>query len=150
MNLSYLAQNRPSVTRINKIVNRCQIENQHAIQVETIIQRLIKKNGEDRDLMYKIIRKLENTNKEEFSYVKDDEGKRILDKEKEKEQYAIYYENLYKTRKPESEVNEWVNACKYCDIQIPRKGNNEGTQHEPTHSNRRITESNKTVKTWKS
>ena len=84
------------------------IENQHAIQVETIIQRLIKKNGEDRDLMYKIIRKLENTNKEEFSYVKDDEGKRILDKEKEKEQYAMYYENLYKTRKPESEVNEWV------------------------------------------
>ena len=63
-------------------------ENQHAMQVETIIQRLIKKNGEDCDLMYKIIRKLENTNKE-FSYVKDDEGKILLDKEKEKEQYAI-------------------------------------------------------------
>ena len=33
--------------------------------------------------MWKIIRKLENTNKE-FSYIKNDEGKRILDKEKEK------------------------------------------------------------------
>ena len=26
------------------------------------------------------------------------------------------------------------NTCKYCDIQIPTKGNNEGTQHEPTHN----------------
>lgn len=84
------------------------VEEYHTKKIQKTINSLMKGKGNDPNLLWKIKKAIEHNPIEGYTEIKDENGHRIQDQEKERERYAKYYEKLYTTRDPEPGMKTWV------------------------------------------
>ena len=69
---------------------------------------LAEKRADDKNLMWKIRKKIIGSEKETFYTVKDENDNPIMTRTEGNERYAKYFETLYQTREPEEGMEEWI------------------------------------------
>ena len=88
------------------------VEKDYITKVEKTIGDLTDKENQKSNLatnlVWKIKRQLNKSNKDQFTAVKDEQGRRITDPQTAANIHAAYYEKLYRTRPPEKDVIGWI------------------------------------------
>ena len=88
------------------------MEKDYITKVEKTIGDLTDKENQKSNLatnlVWKIKRQLNKSNIDQFTAVKDEQGRRITDPQTAANIHAAYYEKLYRTRPPEKDVIGWI------------------------------------------
>ena len=78
-----------------------------AERTECEIKKTMQRYQNDKNVLWKIRKRINKTGKEKLYLIKNEHGTRIYDPEIAKETVASFYEKLYQPRKTDEEIKEW-------------------------------------------